>query len=166
MTRRFLFAIVWLGVACGASSPADAQVTEQRLVNSAKEPQNWLNYSGRYFSQRYSTLNQITPANVKNLELKWIYQTRPRALAGDAARGRRRDVRHAAANDVVALDAKTGRVFWTYQYTPVAEPQGLLRGEQSRTGHLGRHVVHGDVDAHLVAIDTKDGHALWNTAGR
>jgi len=27
-------------------------------------------------SQRYSTLNQITPDNVKNLELQWMFQAR------------------------------------------------------------------------------------------
>jgi glucose dehydrogenase len=39
-----------------------------------KEPQNWLTYSGTYFSQRYSLLDQITPANVKRLEQQWVYQ--------------------------------------------------------------------------------------------
>jgi alcohol dehydrogenase (cytochrome c) len=67
MTRRLLLATALL---CAASSPLAAQVTEQRLVNAAQEPQNWLNYSGGYFSQRHRPLNQITPANAKNLELK------------------------------------------------------------------------------------------------
>ena len=53
-----------------------AQVTFDRLVNSAKEPQNWLTYSGNMLSQRYSPLAQITPQNVKNLELKWVFQAR------------------------------------------------------------------------------------------
>ena len=39
------------------------------------EPQNWLTYSGNYQSQRYSLLDQITPANVKNLKLQWVYQS-------------------------------------------------------------------------------------------
>ena len=47
-----------------------AQVGSDRLVNAAKEARNWLTYSGGYFSQRYSLLTQITPANAKNLELK------------------------------------------------------------------------------------------------
>ena len=40
------------------------------------EPQNWLTYSGNLFNQRHSPLTQITPANVKNLELQWIWQAR------------------------------------------------------------------------------------------
>ena len=52
-----------------------AQVTSQRLVNATTEPQNWLTYSGSYWSQRFSTLDQITPANVRNLKLQWVYQS-------------------------------------------------------------------------------------------
>ena len=39
------------------------------------EPQNWLMYSGAYSSHRYSTLDQIDRGNVKNLELKWVFQS-------------------------------------------------------------------------------------------
>src|SRR5689334_9058408 len=71
--RRFLAAVF---VALGAAIPSlvDAQVTSQRLTAAANEPQNWLTYSGSYKSQRYSALDQITPANVKNLKLQWVYQ--------------------------------------------------------------------------------------------
>jgi alcohol dehydrogenase (cytochrome c) len=54
------------------SAPAWAQVTSDRLVRAEAEPQNWLTYSGGYFSQRYSTLTQIDRGNVKDLELAWI----------------------------------------------------------------------------------------------
>ena len=39
-----------------------------------REPQNWLTYNGTYTSQRYSTLDRITPANVARLESKWVVQ--------------------------------------------------------------------------------------------
>jgi alcohol dehydrogenase (cytochrome c) len=50
------------------------QVSYERLLHASREPQNWLTYSGNYSSQRYSALNQITPANVKQLDLRWIFQ--------------------------------------------------------------------------------------------
>src|SRR2546422_8627258 len=53
-----------------------AQVPYERILRSGQEPQNWLTYSGNYNGQRYSTLSQITPENVKNLELQWIFQAR------------------------------------------------------------------------------------------
>ena len=43
-----------------------SDVSYQRLLNAAKEPQNWLSYSGTYFSQRYSLLDQINLSNVKD----------------------------------------------------------------------------------------------------
>ena len=48
------------------------QVTSERLAAAPSEPQNWLTYSGNYSSTRYSPLDQITPANVKNLKLQWV----------------------------------------------------------------------------------------------
>src|SRR6476660_5225137 len=60
----------------GAPAPpvpqiASPNVTPDRLLKAAAEPQNWLMYSGTYGSQRHSGLTQITPANAKDLTLKW-----------------------------------------------------------------------------------------------
>src|SRR5260370_26171725 len=54
---------------------AGAQVTFERLLNSAKEPQNWLTYSGDYAGRRFSPLDQINPGNARTLVAKWVYQT-------------------------------------------------------------------------------------------
>src|SRR2546428_13183046 len=51
-----------------------AQVLNDRLLRAAAEPHNWMMYSGTYSSQRYSTLSQINPSKVKNLDQKWIFQ--------------------------------------------------------------------------------------------
>src|SRR3977135_1554036 len=95
------------------------QISFERILDANKEPQNWLTYSGTVLSQRHSLLNQITPANVKNLELQWIFQARslekfeatPLVVNGVLYTVQ-------APNDIVALDALTGRIFWTYSYTP------------------------------------------------
>src|SRR5690606_18701537 len=96
-----------------------AQVTTDRLLRAQQEPHNWLTYSGAYDSHRYSRLDQITPRNVADLELKWVFQARslekftasPLVVDGVMYVTQ-------APNDVVALDARTGRVFWVYQYVP------------------------------------------------
>src|SRR5260370_6441178 len=56
-------------------SSARAQVTPQRLLDSAKDPQNWLMYSGDYAGRRFSALDQINTANAATLVPKWAYQT-------------------------------------------------------------------------------------------
>ncbi len=108
--RRFTLLLLAGFIIAGAS--LNAQVTDERLLHADQEPQNWLTYSGIYSSQRYSTLRQITPANVKNLQMQWVFQAdsldkmeaTPIVVDG---------VMYVteAPNNVVALDARTGRVF-------------------------------------------------------
>src|ERR1041385_5508823 len=89
------------------------QVSFDRILKAGQEPQNWLTYSGTTLSQRHSSLNQITPGNVKNLQLQWVYQARSlekfesTSLVVDGVL-----YTVQAPNDVIALDAATGRVYW------------------------------------------------------
>ena len=144
------------------ASTSFAQVTWDRLLNSAKEPQNWLNYSGGNMSQRYSLLDQITPANAANLEMKWVFQTNsltkfettPLVVDGIMYLTQ-------PPNDIVALDARNGRVFWVYQYVPGATR--MCCGQVNRgLAILGDTLYMGTVDAHLVAVDAKAGKLLWD----
>ena len=70
--RRILLTTILGYIAAGGLS---AQEASDRLREAAREPHNWLTYSGTYFSQRYSLLDQITPDNVGDLQLQWVYQT-------------------------------------------------------------------------------------------
>ena len=79
MKRAVLFALV---LSATATLAAQQPVTSDRIRNADTEPHNWLTYSGDYDGRRYSTLDQITPANVKNLELQWVFQVRSMG-AGD-----------------------------------------------------------------------------------
>src|SRR6185503_19640429 len=51
-------------------------VSYERIRDASKEPQNWLTYSGGYQSQRHSLLTTIRPTNARDLELKWVFQSR------------------------------------------------------------------------------------------
>ena len=55
----------------GNSTPG---VTYERILNSSREPQNWLTYSGRYSGWRYSTLDSINTRNVSRLRLQWVFR--------------------------------------------------------------------------------------------
>jgi alcohol dehydrogenase (cytochrome c) len=66
--RRLLLA----GIAAITAFPAcAADVTPDRLVNADKEPHNWLMNHRTYDAQRYSPLEKINKANVKNLKLAY-----------------------------------------------------------------------------------------------
>src|SRR5271165_4979138 len=141
-----------------------AQVSFDRIVNADKEPQNWLTYSGNMMSQRYTPLAQITPQNVKNLELKWVFQARslekfeatPLVVDGILYTVQ-------APNDIVALDAVTGRIFWTYSYAPALDARPCCGRVNRGLAILGDTLFMGTIDAHLIAIDAKNGKPLWNT---
>jgi alcohol dehydrogenase (cytochrome c) len=158
---RTLIAAASFVLALGAL--AGAQVTPDRLVRAAEEAQNWLMYSGGYFSQRYSGLKQIDRASVKNLELKWIlpnqvfgaWQSTPLVVDGVMYVTQR-------PNDVLAVDAKTGRVFWLYRHTPSPDARVCCGSNNRGVAILGDTVFLGTLDARLIAIDAKTGKPLWN----
>jgi alcohol dehydrogenase (cytochrome c) len=145
----------------GASLPA--QVSFERLLRAAQEPQNWLTYSGTYASRRYSTLEQITPANARNIELQWVFQARslekfettPLVVDGIMYLTQ-------PPNDVVALDASSGRIFWTYNYRPAPGYRSCCGSINRGLAILGQTLFMGTMDAHLVAIDAINGRPLWN----
>jgi alcohol dehydrogenase (cytochrome c) len=140
-----------------------AQVSSDRLLHSSSEPQNWLTYSGDYSSHRYSPLQQISPANVKDLELKWVFQAQslqkfestPLVVDGVMYVTQ-------APDDVVALDPKTGRAFWVYHYNPASDARPCCGRVNRGVAMLGDTLFLATIDAHLVAIDAKSGHPVWN----
>ena len=121
--------------------------------------QNWLTYSGAYASHRYSTLDQIDQSNVKDLEMKWVFQSRttmnfqatPLVVDGVMYLTQ-------PPNDVVALDARTGRVFWVYEHVNAPDATGgrANRGLAIR----GDTLFMGTIDAMVVAVDAKSGGPL------
>jgi alcohol dehydrogenase (cytochrome c) len=72
MTRR-IRSICDALIACTVlTSPAwAAEVTPERLLNTDKEPQNWLMNHRTYDGQRYSPLARISRDNVRNLKLAY-----------------------------------------------------------------------------------------------
>lgn len=67
-------ALVLVGpLACAI--PARCQVTYERILNAAREPGNWLTYSGDHKSWRYSILEQINLSNVGCLATQWVFQS-------------------------------------------------------------------------------------------
>jgi alcohol dehydrogenase (cytochrome c) len=152
-----------LSVICLIPFSLRAQVTTERLLHASDEPQNWLTYSGSYASQRYSPLSQVGPGNVKNLELKWVFQaqslqkfeTTPLVVDGVMYITQ-------SPNDIIALDAKTGRAFWLYHYAPSPAARPCCGIVNRGVAILGDSLFMATVDAHLVSVDAKNGHARWD----
>ena len=145
------------------SGQVGAQVPYDRIVNATEEPENWLTYNGDYMSQRYSRLDQITPDNVTNLELKWIlqnqvfgaWQSNPIIVDGVMYVTER-------PNSVMAVDASTGRVFWKFRHTPSENARVCCGANNRGVAVLDDRVFMGTLDARLIALDRINGQPLWN----
>jgi alcohol dehydrogenase (cytochrome c) len=166
MTRTLpAILLVNVVVLAGVSRLQGQQVTSERILRAASEPQNWLTHNGTYSSERHSLLTQITPANVMNLESKWVlqnevfgaWQSSPIVVDGIMYVTER-------PNDVMAVDARTGRVFWQYRYTPSPDARVCCGANNRGVAILGDTLYMGTLDAHLIAIDARNGKPLWTTA--
>jgi alcohol dehydrogenase (cytochrome c) len=153
-------------------------VTFERILRADREPQNWLTYSGTVLGQRHTLLTQITPSNVKNLELAWMWQGRQfawRRAGPDPGSGEQKFEATPLVvdgtlytvqppNDVIALDATTGRIRWTYRHAIALHANDTCCGRVNRgLAILGDTLFMGTLDAHLLAIRASTGQVIWNT---
>lgn len=149
-----------------AAAVSFAQVSFDRIRDSASAPGDWLTYSGNYSAHRFSPLAQITPANVGALKPIWVYQVKDRGTIETTpivADG----VMYVTEPPtiVTALDLRTGRPLWSYERTLPKDLQTIGFGRVNRgVAILGDMVYVGTLDAHLVALDAKSGAVRWDVA--
>lgn len=126
---------------------------------------NWPSYNGDYTGRRYSSLTQITPQNVAQMRVQWVFHSRnagnleatPLVIGGV--------MYVTASNDAYAIDARTGNVLW-HHARPIT--QGLV---DDASGHINRGVailgtrLYMETDnAHLLCLDARSGNLLWDVA--
>ena len=143
----------------GGVGELSAQVTFRSPGERREGAAELADLLGHMLSQRYSPLTQITPQNVKNLEPQWVFQARslekfeatPLVVDGIMYTVQ-------APNDVVALDAGHGPRLLDLSVCAVAGVASLLRARESRPRRSsGDTLFMGTIDAHLIAIDAKNG---------
>ncbi|MBI1397809.1 MAG: PQQ-dependent dehydrogenase, methanol/ethanol family [Betaproteobacteria bacterium] len=167
----------FLSSAAGAAGGAD--VTTDRLVNSEREPQNWLNHHGNLEAQRFSGLDQINRTNVKNLKVAFTW-----AMGGTQGGGKEIISFPFAglegtptAEDgflyittgwgvVTKLDVRGGvpRLVWRYDPRPDADYATTVAccGINNRGAVLaGDMVISPVIDGRIVAINKVDGSKVW-----
>lgn len=156
--RRFAIAFLFAAMAATLSG----QVSFERLLQAAREPRNWLTYNGNLQSTHHSALDQIKPANVPSLDLKWVWQAHslekfeatPLVVDG---------IMYVTEppNTVVAIDTRTGRPYWMYRH-PMPETSYACCGNINRgVAILDNTLYLGTLDGQLVAIDAATGRKRW-----
>src|SRR5579864_2790617 len=126
---------------------------------------NWTSYNGDYSGRRYSSLEQINTGNIGQLRAQWVFHS-PLSSVLEATPAVVNGVMFVtAANDTFALDGRTGRIIWRYS-RPVSE--GLIDDAAqhvSRGVALWRSRVYVETDnAHLLCLDARSGHLLWDVS--
>ena len=158
--QRHLIASVLLGALGLLHSPLAAQ--------RASDPEDgqWVMPAKDYGSTRFTTLDQITPDNVKNLKLAWTFSTglirgheAAPLVIGDAMY-----VVTPFPNYLYALDLKnSGALKWVYKPNPSPASQGVACCDVVNRGaaYWDGKIFYNTLDNHTVAVDAKTGKELW-----
>ena len=142
-----------------------AAVDDERLLNAAATPEDWLTYNGTYDEQRHSTLTGINKENISELAPAWTY---------DLKTGRGIESTPIVVDGVMyltsswsivyALDAVTGEELWVHD----PEVDGAV-GVKACCDVVNRGVAVYDgkvyvgvIDGRLQALDAKTGEVVWS----
>jgi alcohol dehydrogenase (cytochrome c) len=149
-------------------------VTQEDLLATGANTEDWLMAGGAYDSQRRFPGDSINPDTVGNLEIEYQidlpqpgtdgtltsgnnYQGTPVVVSGDPP-----VIYVTFGPDVLyALDARNGDVLWSYQYVPMAGAvSGSAPAERGVTIH-GDLVLKSTLDLGTVALDRYTGERQW-----
>jgi alcohol dehydrogenase (cytochrome c) len=156
-----LFSLLAAGQQGQSPVVADTNVSAAKLLVRPAGA-NWISYNGDYTGRRYSALHEITTANVKHLRAAWIFhpsnseklEVTPVVVNGV--------MYVTSANDAFALDARTGRMIWHHERAVSAGLLDDAAGHINRGVAVWRNFVYMETDdAHLLCLDARSGHLLW-----
>jgi alcohol dehydrogenase (cytochrome c) len=146
------------------ASAAFAQVPFSRIAGAAdNDPGSWLTYSGDYFGHRFSPLTEITPANARQLHVRWAYQfpnprTEVSPIVSDGV------MYVTGPNTAAALDLSTGRELWTWKRLIPSDYNSIGFGRTSRgPAILDETLYVATLDCYVVALDIHSGIERWTT---
>lgn len=135
-------------------------VTDEMLNHP--DPADWLMIRRNYQAWSNSPLSQITTANVKGLQLQWVW-----AMDESGANEPTPIVHNGTmflantSNIVQALDARSGELIWQNQVGPTVGVGGTIA---MRSLALYRDKVFvSTTDAHMVALSATTGKTVWDT---
>jgi quinoprotein glucose dehydrogenase len=174
-SRLLLACLLWAGLArCDAATPPGADPGD-----AARRPaREWIDYGGDRAGLRYAPLSDVTPENVRSLEIAWVHHS------GDVSDGTGAIASTSAYeltpilvdatlylctpfNRVIALDPETGAERWSYDPgidLAMSYPNQLVcRGvstwldPERLDGPCRRRIFTATNDARLIALDAATG---------
>ncbi len=155
LKHAFLFlasTMLWITL---PSSLTAQDVNAAMLLNPPAD--SWPGYHGDYSGKRHSSLTQITPQNVANLSLSWVFQTGGTATIKSSPLLVDGVLYFTLPDNVWAVDARSGHQLWRYTYP-------LNKGDhigQRGVGIYKDSVFFTSPDAHLISLNAKTGKVRW-----
>ena len=166
--RELLAGFLSIAVAAMALPASATDVTQQRLMNAAGEPQNWLMTHRDYDNLRHSALKEINRDNVRNLALKYTFSIGGRATGG-VMRGKEEstplvDDGFMYVSDtwsrVMKFDVRSGsEAIPLWRYDPKITRARTSRG----LAMYANKVFVATYDARIIALDRDSGEVIWET---
>jgi alcohol dehydrogenase (cytochrome c) len=150
-------ALLNLCLALGASAIISAQGLNPDLLLHPS-PDSWPQYHGDYSGRRHSGLEQITPQNVGQLALAWVFQTGETGQLKCSPLLVNGVLYITLPDNVWAIDAHSGHQLWHYRYPP---NKGFHIGHRGVSMYKDR-LYYTTPDAHLLCLNAADGTVRWN----
>src|SRR5580765_7931051 len=167
----------WLGAIGGVVAAGVVATFAQSSGTAPVASKEWPTYGHDSGGMRFSPLTQITPANVGQLQVAWVYHMKPSAPAPAPAEGAGRGRGSAAGFSssevtplvidgvmyiatpyyrVAAVDSSTGKEVWSYRL-PSGNPS--TRGVEywPGDGQTPPQVVFGSSDGKMYSLNAKTG---------
>src|ERR1700676_4318910 len=165
-TTGRLAALASISLAAIAMPAFAADVTYERLLNAPNDPADWLMVHRDYNNSRHSPLTEITPANAKDLKLKYVF-----SIGGIATGGTLRGKEEATPlvddgfmyvsdtwDRVMKFDVRSGtEAVPLWRYDPKITQARTNRG----IAMYGNKVFIGTNDMRMIAIDRESGALAW-----
>jgi quinoprotein glucose dehydrogenase len=144
--------LLWMTAAgCAALAMAAVVVAQSAAQRSPTASREWPTYGHDSGGMRFSPLTQITPANVNQLEVAWVYHMRPEGFAPPGRLGGAAPAPAGAGNAATPSSVQGGRgrggaSFTTSTVTPI-----VVGGVMYLTTPYSR----------VVALDAGSGKEVW-----
>lgn len=151
-------ALLMMGTAAVAQADTD-------VAKLTKNPKNWAMQAGSFSNQRFSELQQINKANVKDLQVAWTFSTGVLRghEGGPLVIGDTLYIHSPFPNKVFALSLADQSIKWKYE--PKQDPS-VIPVMCCDTVNRGLAYADGKIflqqaDTMLVALDAKTGKEVW-----
>lgn len=143
----------------------DIKVSPEQILAAGTKTDEWLTYSGSLDGRRFSRLTELTPANVSQLQLRWVHQFDTPEPTIEATPLVINGVMFLTEppSSVVALDVKTGKVIWRYSRNLPSDLPACCRRVNRGLAILGNSLFWNTLDGYLFVLNANTGEVKWQT---